>query len=136
MTILSHKFILRDSMTPLKTSFAVKNIQGIFFKNINNFGEPYPEIMNLYADAKKIHFKTIYNQENSLSEIRMNVKNSMKSSENIQTSLGWVLGFRASNYILKHHIVSEGVPFMSGPRYGYISIDDHHTKSKSEFQVV
>lgn len=136
MTILSHKFILRDGMTPLKTSFAVKNNQGIFFKNINNFGEPYPEIMNLYADAKKIHFKTIYNQENSLSEIRMNVKNSMKSSENIQTSLGWVLGFRASNYILKHHIVSEGVPFMSGPRYGYISIDDHQTNSKSEFQVV
>ena len=92
--------------------------------------------MNLYDAAKKIHFKTIYNQENSLSEIRMNVKNSMKSSENIQTSLGWVLGFRASNYILKHHIVSEGVPFMSGPRYGYISIDDHQTNSKSEFQVV
>ena len=136
MTILSHKFILRDAMTTLKTSFAVKNVEGIFEKNINNFGEPYPEIMNLYADVKKIHFKTIYNQENSLSEIRMNVKNSMKSSENIQTSLGWVLGFRASNYILKHHIVSEGVPFMSGPRYGYISIDDHQTNSKSEFQVV
>ena len=32
--------------------------------------------------------------------------------------------------------VSEGVPFMSGPRYGYISIDDHQTNSKSEFQVV
>jgi hypothetical protein len=33
-------------------------------------------------------------------------------------------------------IVSEGVPFMSGPRYGYISIDDHQTNSKSDFQVV
>ena len=32
--------------------------------------------------------------------------------------------------------VSEGVPFMSGPRYGYISIDDHQTNGKSEFQVV
>jgi len=32
--------------------------------------------------------------------------------------------------------VSEGVPFMSGPRYGYISIDDHQTNRKSEFQVV
>ena len=32
--------------------------------------------------------------------------------------------------------VSEGVTFMSGPRYGYISIDDHQTNSKSEFQVV
>ncbi len=32
--------------------------------------------------------------------------------------------------------VSEGVPFMSGPRYGYISIDDHQTNTRSEFQVV
>mgnify|MGYP001312714371 CR=1 FL=1 len=32
--------------------------------------------------------------------------------------------------------VSEGVPFMSGPRYGFISIDDHQTNTRSEFQVV
>tara|TARA_B100000902_G_scaffold400020_1_gene474631 strand:- start:2258 stop:3745 length:1488 start_codon:yes stop_codon:yes gene_type:complete len=32
--------------------------------------------------------------------------------------------------------VSEGVPFMSGPRYGFISIDDHQTNTRGEFQVV
>ena len=32
--------------------------------------------------------------------------------------------------------VSEGVPFMSGPRYGYLSIDDHQINNQSNIQVV
>jgi hypothetical protein len=32
--------------------------------------------------------------------------------------------------------VSEGVPFISGPRYGYLSIDDHQINNQSNIQVV
>ena len=56
------------------------------------------------------------------------ILNRIKTLGNIETD--------TSNILNAHAFVSEGVPFMSGPRYGYISIDDHQTNSKSEFQVV
>lgn len=94
-----------------------------------NSGNPtfFPEIAN--ADAINpeqliVALDLAENQEIYLSQEEV-LKNILQEL-NLDT---FNFGFRTS-------AVSEGVPFMSGPRYGYISIDDHQTNSKSEFQVV
>lgn len=94
-----------------------------------NSGNPtfFPEIAN--ADAINpeqliVALDLAENQEVYLSQEEV-LKNILQEL-NLDT---FNFGFRTS-------AVSEGVPFMSGPRYGYISIDDHQTNSKSEFQVV
>ena len=67
-------------------------------------------------------------EKNVLANSDNEILNRIKSLGNIETDTG--------NIVNAYAFVSEGVPFMSGPRYGYISIDDHQTNSKSEFQVV
>ena len=71
----------------------------------------------------------------------------------IQFKLGWPLGFRAGEYIggggaiagrtptigvprrLAAATVSEGICFISGPRYGFLSIDDHQKNSGNSYIV-
>ena len=74
-------------------------------------------------------------------------------NSNIQLKLGWQLGFRAAEYIMgqgayedasgHYHIppnvpvsaVSEGVCFPVGPRYAFLSIDDHNNSNGPSFLV-
>jgi len=68
----------------------------------------------------------------------------------IQFKLGWPLGFRAGEYIggggaiirppgpplkLAAAVVSEGILFISGPRYGFLSIDDHQKNSGNSYII-
>jgi len=59
--------------------------------------------------------------------IRFNVDNdgNLNQDANIQMRLGWQLGFRGAEYVAKPKCVSEGICLVCGPRYGFISIDDH-----------
>lgn len=59
--------------------------------------------------------------------IRFNVDNSGNLSMDtiIQLRLGWQLGFRSAEYVATPNCISEGICLICGPRYGFISIDDH-----------
>lgn len=63
--------------------------------------------------------------------LRFNVDNNgnLNLDANIQMRLGWQLGFRAAEYTALTKCVSEGICLVVGPRYGFISIDDHQKNS-------
>lgn len=63
--------------------------------------------------------------------LRFNVDNegNLNLDANIQMRLGWQLGFRAAEYTATPKCVSEGICLVVGPRYGFISIDDHQKNS-------
>jgi hypothetical protein len=76
--------------------------------------------------------------------IRFNVDNtgSLNMDTSIQLRLGWQLGFRSAEYVC--HIepptkdslcISEGICLISGPRYGFLSIDDHQKNTGPAYMV-
>jgi hypothetical protein len=78
--------------------------------------------------------------------IRFNVDNegNLDADTNIQLRLGWQLGFRSAQYICSQGplaspsvgaCVSEGICLITGPRYGFLSIDDYQKNSGPEFIV-
>jgi hypothetical protein len=79
--------------------------------------------------------------------IRFNIGNgdvvtagSLAMDINIQFRLGWPLGFRGAEYIMggisgAGAAVSEGICFITGPRYGFLSIDDHQKNYGNSFLV-
>ena len=79
--------------------------------------------------------------------VRFNIGNgdivgagSLAMDINIQFRLGWPLGFRAAEYITGGVVgagaaVSEGICFVTGPRYGFLSIDDHQKNYGNSFLV-
>jgi hypothetical protein len=66
---------------------------------------------------------------------------SLAMDVNIQFRLGWPLGFRGAEYIMGGvagsggAAVSEGICFVTGPRYGFLSIDDHQKNYGNSFLV-
>jgi len=76
--------------------------------------------------------------------IRFNVDNtgSLNMDTSIQLRLGWQLGFRSAEYICQVHLpkteslcISEGICLVSGPRYGFLSIDDHQKNTGPAYMV-
>ena len=70
--------------------------------------------------------------------------------DNIQFRCGWVLGFRAAQYVMTQTgltpgpppatitlpaAVSEGICFPSGPRYGFLAINDFQKNSGPSYLV-
>ncbi|MDG2286300.1 MAG: hypothetical protein P8N43_12355, partial [Alphaproteobacteria bacterium] len=45
-------------------------------------------------------------------------------NDSIQFKLGWPLGFRGGEYMTSGAATSEGICFITGPRYGFLAIDD------------
>ena len=72
-------------------------------------------------------------------DIIFNVDNKIVKNPSIiekQQFLGWDLGFRNTTYrinLTSETIISEGICMTSGPRYGFISINDKQTKTTSNF---
>jgi len=46
-------------------------------------------------------------------------------NDSIQFKFGWPLGFRGGEYMTSGAAVSEGICFITGPRYGFLAIDDY-----------
>ena len=72
--------------------------------------------------------------------IRFNVDNSgsLNMGTSIQLRLGWQLGFRAAEYVCAKNIiscVSEGICLIAGPRYCFLSIDDHQKNTGPAYMV-
>jgi hypothetical protein len=82
-----------------------------------------------------------------ISALRFNVDENghLDTNANIQTKLGWTLGFRGAEYILADQsttltstavsAVSEGIPFLSGTRYAFLSINDYQNNARPSFLV-
>lgn len=70
--------------------------------------------------------------------IRFNVDNtgSLNMETSIQLRLGWQLGFRAAEYVCSNEqCVSEGICLVSGPRYGFLAIDDYQKNTGPAYMV-
>lgn len=69
--------------------------------------------------------------------LRFNVDNmgNLNLDTNLQMRLGWQLGFRAAEYVSNPTCVSEGICLVCGPRYGFISIDDHQKNTGPSYLV-
>lgn len=73
--------------------------------------------------------------------IRFNVDNTglLNMDTSIQLRLGWQLGFRAAEYVCSNTAeatcVSEGICLITGPRYGFLSIDDHQKNTGPAYIV-
>lgn len=74
--------------------------------------------------------------------IRFNVDNdgNLNMDTSIQFRLGWQLGFRSAQYICGATdkfgaCVSEGICLISGPRYAFLSIDDHQKNTGPAYMV-
>lgn len=79
--------------------------------------------------------------------VRFNVDNSgsLNMDTSIQLRLGWQLGFRSAEYVCNPPLapavdkqttcVSEGICLVSGPRYGFLSIDDHQKNTGPAYMV-
>jgi len=81
-----------------------------------------------------------------ISELRFNVDGdgNVDTTANIQSKLGWTLGFRGAEYKMGADpietdipisAVSEGVPFLSGTRYAFLSINDYQNNARPSFLV-
>jgi len=88
--------------------------------------------------------KSIFkNSSSNKMAIRFNVdtNGNLSMEENIQMRLGWLLGFRAAQYIFSSTsasstpsaIVSEGICYPSGPTYGFLSINDYQNNTAPVF---
>ena len=75
-------------------------------------------------------------------------KGNLDTNTNIQTKLGWTLGYRGAEYIIGDlssnspinidtpiASVSEGVPFLSGSRYCFLSVNEYASNSRPSFLV-
>jgi hypothetical protein len=74
--------------------------------------------------------------------VRFNIDNNgnLDVDTNIQLRLGWQLGFRSAQYICgattaAGACVSEGICIISGPRYAFLSIEDHQKNTGPAFMV-
>jgi len=98
-------------------------------------------IFDIDRASGKSNFKGGINLINGLNtiDIIFNVDNKIVKNPSIiekQQFLGWDLGFRNTIYRLNltsGAIISEGICMTSGPRYGFISLNDKQTKTTSNF---
>lgn len=69
--------------------------------------------------------------------LRFNVdtQGNLNMATTIQLRLGWQLGFRSAEYQTTTQAVSEGICLVSGPRYGFISINDYQKNTGPTYMV-
>ena len=105
--------------------------------------------------SKKTVFAGVYDSSSNkynpkkISGFMFNVdsKGNLDTNTNIQTKLGWTLGYRGAEYIIGSEepssvnidtpitSVSEGVPFLSGSRYCFLSVNEYANNSRPSFLV-
>lgn len=65
----------------------------------------------------------------------VDISGNIDNNANIQMRLGWQLGYRKAEYTTTTQAVSEGICLVCGPRYGFISIDDHQKNTGPAYMV-
>ena len=126
---------------------------------LNNYSEGIGAINNDFkysidSVSKKSSFSSVYvsSLNHNLKKIsgfifNVDSKGNLDTNTNIQTKLGWTLGFRGAEYILGNvepssigvttpiASVSEGIPFLSGSRYCFFSLNEYANNSRPSFLV-
>ena len=128
---------------------------------LNNYSQDISAVSNDFKYSidnvsKKSSFSSVYDSSlnynpKKISSFMFNVDNNgnLDTNTNIQTKLGWTLGFRGAEYILKGNqpnsntidadtpvaSVSEGIPFLSGSRYCFFSLNEYANNSRPSFLV-
>ena len=129
---------------------------------LNNYSQDISAVScdlkySIESISKKSSFSSVYDSSTyksvnpkKISGLMFNVdsKGNLDTNTNIQTKLGWTLGFRGAEYILGDKessnmidvstnvaSVSEGIPFLSGSRYCFFSLNDYANNSRSSFLV-
>lgn len=101
---------------------------------------PPPTLTGIRFDANRISGRSVFaliatsQFANTGFILRFNVDNdgNLDMDTNIQLRLGWQLGFRVAQY-KGRSAVSEGICAISGPRYAFLSIDDHQKNVGNSF---
>ena len=108
----------------------------------STFSSPLPD-----DDITTTSYNYITNETNRkrISKLRFNIDSNgnLDTNTNIQTRLGWMLGFRAAEYVMGENIqtstpvaaISEGTGFITGPRYAFLSVEDYINNSRPSFIV-
>jgi hypothetical protein len=116
--------------------------------NANGTTSPNPTGTNLTANdltfiLDQISGKSIFNvvtggvlkTSGITVKFNVDVSGNIDNNANIQMRLGWQLGYRKTDYTSTTQIVSEGICLVCGPRYGFISIDDHQKNTGPAYMV-
>ncbi len=90
---------------------------------------------NICFTVDKISGRSVFallpNSNTETIKLQFNTEN---DSLPLTFKLGWQLGFRAAEYTGKS-IVSEGICYISGPRYLFLAIDDFQTTANNYFNA-
>ena len=97
----------------------------------------FPTEVPLYTFADPAGLQTT-----TVHAVRFNIDNkgNLDTATNLQLRLGWALGFRAAEYEInqgdqKASLASEAPCNISGPRYGFLSLNDHQRNACTSFIV-
>ena len=112
------------------------NEKGVF---IESFSGPIVNLSTIleYSFERKSGKSVFTVNGDNILTMRFNGDNegNLSMEENIQLRLGWVLGFRGSQYIsgTEKKLVSEGICYPSGPSYGFLAINDYQNNTVPVF---
>jgi hypothetical protein len=62
-------------------------------------------------------------------------KGNLDMNDSIQFKLGWQLGFRGGEYMTSGAAVSEGICYITGPRYGFLAINDYQKNRGKSYML-
>jgi hypothetical protein len=100
---------------PFNLRFTVDRVSGrsIFSQSLNNSTEPIP-------------YKITFNISNN---------DTLEIDAPLPFKLGWNLGFRVASYNCPNgeSVVSEGICYVTGPKYIYLAIDDYNNNVNNYF---
>ena len=119
-----------------ETQFS-KSLRAADIESAINYQLQNSDISNIVFTVDKISGRSVFalngNSENSTTKfsIRFNTDN---DDIPLTFKLGWQLGFRAAEYTGKS-IVSEGICYITGPRYIFLSINDYQTTANNYFSA-
>lgn len=120
----------------------VNMITGVFVEDVSILA--LDPLVDICFDADRISGRSVFALPTPPSNVstfdtngftlRFNVNNdgNLDMDTNIQLRLGWQLGYRVAQYKGKS-AVSEGICAISGPRYAFLSIDDHQKNVGNSF---
>ena len=88
--------------------------------NFNTFIANYTESKEFSSEEEINVAISLYNQGNT---------------NNIQSGLGWMMGYRKKIYTQTNMCISEGIFDTSGPKYLYLSVEDYNNNVNDNFYI-
>lgn len=108
---------------PTFPDITAETLEGLRFNVDRTSGKGVFSYVPEIADDNKKQFTVIWG---------INEYGQIDLTTNLQFHLGWILGFRVNEYT-GYSIVSEGIFYCKGPRYGFISINDFQNSGNDYF---